>query len=204
MLSKETVKKVFPNAPIETIFECFKHYNIEDTVCQASLIAQMAEESGSFTRYIENLNYSAQGLARVWPNRFAKMDKTPNDLALKISRKPQEIANQVYANRLGNGDSLSNDGWKYRGRGAIQLTGKSNYRNIGKFMFKEGFTKSETYLLENPDCLSSVPFAIYSAFAFIVMNNIHKISDFKTMTKRINGGLTGYDHRLAFREKLLR
>jgi len=98
-------------------------YGIDSPQRIAAFIAQCSHESGHFEKLIENLNYSAKGLVMTWPKRF-----TTPELANKYARQPEMIANFVYANRLGNGDESSGDGWKYRGRGLIQLTGKYNYQ----------------------------------------------------------------------------
>jgi putative chitinase len=104
----------------------------------AALLAQSAHESGGFTRLSENLNYSAQGLANTWPRRFAvdpkAKVKAPNALAQSLNRQPEKIANVVYANRLGNGPPESGDGWRYRGEGLFQLTGKGNFEEFAAAM----------------------------------------------------------------------
>lgn len=194
---------MFPNAPAKDILVCFDKFSISDPECQVNIVAQMAEECGCFKRYVENLNYSAQGLANVWASRFSDGKGVPNELALSIARKPERIANIVYANRMGNGSESSGDGWKYRGRGAIQLTGKSNYIAIQEVLQKYDILEDGEDIVSNPDLLAKEPYNIYSAFAFLVKNNIHSIKDFKQMTKRINGGYTGLESRMAYREKLL-
>ena len=111
-------------------------YDIDSPQRIAAFIAQCSHESGYFEKLIENLNYGAKGLVMTWPKRF-----TTAELANKYARQPEEIANFVYSNRLGNGDESSGDGWKYRGRGIIQLTGKYNYQ---KFADTVGITLDET------------------------------------------------------------
>ena len=93
----------------------------------AAFLAQLAHESGQLTRLTENLNYSAKRLTQVWPNRFQTLEK-----AAPYEKKPEKLANYIYAKRLGNGDEASGDGWSYRGRGPIQLTGRGNYRAAGQ------------------------------------------------------------------------
>ena len=100
-------------------------YDIDTPQRIAAFIAQCSHESANFTTLSENLNYGVTGLARTWPKRF-----TTAELMNKYARQPEMIANFVYANRLGNGDESSGDGWKYRGRGLIQLTGKENYQHF--------------------------------------------------------------------------
>jgi putative chitinase len=105
-------------------------FEIDTTNRLAAFLAQCGHESANFTRLVENLNYSAQGLANTW-DRFSTSGRrggAPNALARRLERQPQAIANHVYADRLGNGNEASGDGWRFRGRGLIQLTGRANYR----------------------------------------------------------------------------
>lgn len=155
----------------------------------AEFCAQCAHESAGFRRLVENLNYSAEGLARTWPSRFALANKSPNLLARDIARKPELIANYVYANRLGNGNPDSGDGWKYRGRGIIQLTGKSNYQAAHDAL---GIN-----CIGNPDIVSSIECAARVAVWFWVKNKCGKASSFESQTKIINGGTHGIDDRRA-------
>lgn len=194
MTLEKAILKVFPDAPIGDIMDTIERFDIQNPI---EFIAQIAHESGNFRTYSENLNYSAQSLAKVWPNRFAGSEGTPNEKARLIARNPKEIANAVYNGRMGN-QIGSNDGWDYRGRGAIQITGKSNYKQVGEVLFGKGSTE----LLDNPDCLSKLPYAILSAGAYWKMNKLSTVHDFKQLTKRINGGFIGLEERLANKEKL--
>ena len=182
VVSKEPYSKWVP------ILERFmSQYNINTKERIAMFLAQASHESGGFSRLVENLNYSAEGLAKVWPSRYAEKGK-PNALALSIARKPELIANHTYANRMGNSTPESGDGWKYRGRGIFQLTGKSNY---------DAFFK-DTGVAASPDDLSSPTYAVLSACWFWNKNRLNAISDTKDVercTRVINGGLVGLDHR---------
>lgn len=155
----------------------------------AEFCAQCAHESGGFRRLIENLNYSAEGLARTWPNRFALANKSPNLLAGDIARNPELIANHAYANRLGNGNPDSGDGWKYRGRGIIQLTGKSNYQAAQDAL---GIN-----CVGNPDMVSGIECAGRVAVWFWVKNKCGDAPTFEAQTKIINGGAHGIADRMA-------
>lgn len=172
-----------------------------DTVDRAGdFIGQCAHESGNFTTLNENLNYSAQGLAGTWPSRFAVLDSsghpikpyTPTALAKSIERKPELIANNVYANRIGNGDAESGDGWKYHGRGLIQITGKENYANFGA-----------TVNMSAEDVVAyaqTFDGAVQTACWFWATHKLNQYADsgdIETMTRRINGGLNGIDDRIA-------
>lgn len=132
----------------------------------------------------ENLNYSASGLRKTFGKYF-----TYNE-SLLYERKPEKIANRVYANRMDNGDEKSGDGWKYRGRGFIQITGKSNYRLLSKDMGVD--------YINNPDLLLTEADSMISAIWFWNTNNLNRYADnddVYSVTKRINGGTNGLDHR---------
>ena len=134
---------------------------------------------------MENLNYSSKALRAV----FGKYFKTTNQ-ANNYARKPQKIANKVYANRMGNGSETSGDGWKYRGRGLIQLTGKNNYKDFSKWIGNDG-------VIDDPD-LVATEYAVHSAVFYWDKKKLNKIADqddVRKMTKRINGGLNGLSHR---------
>jgi putative chitinase len=156
----------------------------------AHFFAQTAHESGNFKAFSENLNYGAKGLRGIFGKYF------PTDaLARAYERQPQKIANRVYANRMGNGDEASGDGWKYRGRGPLQLTGKNNYRAFGKYIGRE------QEILDNPDIVAN-ELGFESALWFFDANKLWSICDqgvndatILALTKRINGGTHGLEDR---------
>jgi putative chitinase len=157
----------------------------------AHFFAQTAHESGNFKAFAENLNYGAAGLTGIFKKYFPTTEK-----ALLYERKPEKIANLVYGNRMGNGDEASGDGFKFRGRGALQLTGKDNYK-----VFSEYLKNPE--IMTNPD-LVATEFAFESAIFFFDRNKLWDICDkgvnkdtILALTKRINGGT----HGLADREE---
>jgi len=157
----------------------------------AHFFAQTAHESGNFKAFSENLNYGAAGLTGIFKKYFPT-----NEKALLYERKPEKIANLVYGNRMGNGDEASGDGFKFRGRGALQLTGKDNYK-----LFSEYLKNPE--IMTNPD-LVATEFAFESAIFFFDRNKLWDICDkgvnkdtILALTKRINGGT----HGLADREE---
>ena len=156
----------------------------------AHFFAQTAHETGNFKSFTENLNYSANALDAVFGKYFKRAGVDANEYA----RQPEKIANRVYASRMGNGDEASGEGWKYRGRGALQLTGKNNYQ-----AFSEYIKRPE--LVESPDPVAD-EYAFESAFFFFDRNNLWSICDqgvndntILQLTKRINGGTNGLDHR---------
>lgn len=157
----------------------------------AHFFAQTAHESGNFKAFSENLNYGASGLLSIFKKYF-----TTEALAKQYKRQPEKIANRVYASRMGNGDEASGDGWKFRGRGALQLTGKSNYQSFSNYLKKPE-------IMTNPD-LVATEFAFESAIFFFDNNKLWSICDkgvtkdtILALTKRINGGT----HGLADREE---
>ena len=161
----------------------------------AAWLATIAHESARFTRLVENLNYSAEGLAATWPARYADMAGEPNATARRIARRPDQIANLAYAGRLGNGSAESGDGWRYRGRGLIQITGRANYAASNLILGLElGID-----LLERPDLLEQPHYgALFSAewWHRHGCNELADTGDMAAVTRKVNGGLTGLDDRL--------
>jgi putative chitinase len=167
-------------------------YDINTSLRVAAFIAQCAHESSGFKTVIENLNYSAAGLRAVFPTHFAAGEEDA------YARHPERIANRVYANRMGNGDENSGDGWKYRGRGAIQVTGRGNYRLFGAGI---GF---DTLLA--PETLETPHYAVISAGWFWSSHSLNSYADardFLGITKRINGGVNGLADRQQRYNRLL-
>ena len=169
----------------DAICKILPDYNITTPVQVAAWIAQCAHESGNFKFLKENLNYKAESLLRVFPKYFPT-----EELAKKYERKPEMIGNRVYANRMGNGDEASGDGFRYCGRGLIQLTGKNNYTLFAASI--------QTPLEEITDYLETFEGAVQSSCWFWEQNNLNKCADTKdiiTMTRKINGGTNGLDDR---------
>jgi putative chitinase len=195
-VSKELAERWLPH--VQAAFDRFG-INTERQV--AAWIAQCAHESAGFKMLTENLNYSADTMAVVWPSRFAvlgpdkkpikvKGKNTPNKFALALHRQPELIANTVYANRMANGNIESGDGWRYRGRGLKQLTGKDNYTRCGQGLGLD--------LVASPDLLLTPEGASLSAAWFWSVNKCGPIADsgdFVALTKKINGGTIGLEDR---------
>ena len=172
---------------LKPLMDTFIKYNISTTQRQAAFIGQCAHESGNFKTLEENLHYKAESLMKVWPSRF-----TSDVVAQAYANNPEKIANKVYAGRMGNGTEESGDGWKYHGRGLIQLTGKENYDRCGKAISVD--------LINQPQLLVEPNYAAMSAGWFwnkAGLNDVADANDIETMTKRINGGLLGLDDRKA-------
>jgi len=164
-------------------------YSINNVNRQSAFLGQCMHESNSFKVLQENLHYSSNGLKSVWGSRFPT-----NEIADKYANHPDMIANKVYANRMGNGDEESGDGWKYRGRGIIQCTGKDLYKTLSNALNID--------LISDPDMLLEMPYASMSAGWFWNKKGLNDLADqnnyeaTKEMTKRINGGFNGLDDRI--------
>lgn len=192
MITAEQIKEIChgtknPNDLTEALNRVLPEYEINTKKRVACFLAQCGHESAQFNVLKENLNYSAEGLCKVWPKRF-----TSASMAAPYNRNPEKIANKVYADRMGNGSEASGEGFKFRGRGAIQLTGKDNYSKFAKSI---GKTLDETVAF-----CETLEGAIASACFFWNANKLNQYADsgdFTTLTKRINGGTIG----LADRQK---
>jgi putative chitinase len=186
MLTVEQLQKLkIDQKWLEPLNETLQKYQINTPDRIASFVGQCQHESGNFQLLQENLNYSADALIRIWGSRFPTKEE-----ADKYHRNPEKIANKVYGGRMGNTED--GDGWKYRGRGIKQLTGKENYRNCGNALGVD--------FVNNPDLLLEPKYACLSAGWFYNKHNLNELADkkdYETMTKRINGGLIGIDDRKA-------
>jgi putative chitinase len=180
-------------ADIDLVVKAINEAFPDSTLRQAAFIAQCAHESAGFTRRIENLNYSGDRLPVIFPKYF------PDEvLARSYHRQPEKIANVVYANRMGNGPTASGEGWKFRGRGYIQLTGKDNYTKCGKDIGVD--------LVATPEYLETPKGAVASAIWFWNMRKLSDLADegdMMTITKKINGGTHGLSERLAYYDRAL-
>jgi putative chitinase len=163
-------------------------FQINTPLRLAHFLAQCGHESGGFRAVQENLNYSADGLKKIFPKYF------PGNLSESYARQPQKIAARVYGGRMGNGAEATGEGYKFRGRGYIQLTGKDNYTAFGKAINED--------VLSNPDLVSS-KYALLSAAWFFSKNGLHKMADagatdvvVTNITKRVNGGTIGLADRI--------
>jgi len=184
-----------PQSVIDQIPEAAAKFNITTNLRLAHFLAQCALESVNFTAVVENLNYSAQRLLQVFPKYFKNVDVNA------YARNPQKIGSRVYANRMGNGDEASGDGFKYRGRGYIQLTGKNNYQSFTNHIGQD--------CLANPD-LVATHYPLASAGFFFDSNNIWAVCDqgssdavVTSVTKRVNGGTHGLAERIQNFKKFM-
>jgi len=172
---------------LEPLNEAFQKYDISTPVRQAFFVGQCAHESNNFTRLEEGLNYSASRLMAVWPSRFPTLDA-----AAPYANNPEKLANKVYGGRADLGNKEDGDGFKFHGRGCIQLTGRDLYERCGEAIGAD--------LINQPQLLVEPHYAALSAAWFWNKKGLNALADSKdydTMTKRINGGLTGLDDRKA-------
>jgi putative chitinase len=190
ILSKAQLAQLLPGNPYldywyHALEQALPDYDINTPARVASFMAQCAHESGGFRALKENLNYKAASLRRVFPKYF------PNDnVAAQYAGKQEMIANRVYGGRMGNGPEETGDGYRYCGRGLIQLTGKSNYQAFADSI--------ETPIEDLPEFLATFEGAVQSACWFWESNNLNQFADkgdILTMTKRINGGTIGLEDR---------
>jgi putative chitinase len=188
-LKLDKLKGHIPDAVIAMIPDTAAKFGINTPLRLAHFLAQCGHESGGFRATQENLNYSAKGLMGIFKKYF------PTEaLANAYARQPQKIAAKVYANRMGNGTEASGEGYKFRGRGYIQLTGKENYTAFGKSIGED--------MTANPDKVAS-QYALLSAAWFFSKNGLHKMADegssdavVTKITKRVNGGTIGLADRI--------
>ena len=185
-----TADGVFGPGTMKKAMEFYKFTPIR----AAHFFAQTAHETGGFKLFTENLNYSADGLQKIFGKYF------PGTLEESYSRNPEKIANRVYASRMGNGDEASSDGWKFRGRGALQLTGKDNYKAFSDYLKKPE-------IMTSPDLVATT-YSFESAMFFFDKNKLWSICDqgvndaaILALTKRINGGTHGLEDRNAKTKK---
>jgi putative chitinase len=178
---------------LEPLNECFDKYSINNPKRQAAFLGQVLHESNHLKSLVENLNYGAKGLMGTWSKRFPTLE-----IATQYERKPEKIANKVYADRLGNGPEESGEGFKYRGRGAIQCTGKSNYEACGKSLGVD--------LIGSPELLEQPLYAVLSAGWFWDTRSLNTKADLWDITgisKTVNGGTIGLAERTEISNKAL-
>lgn len=188
-LTKEQLAQIIPKNPyldhwFHALSQALPDYEINTPQRIAAFLAQCAHESGGFNFIKENLNYKAESLCKVWPNYFNAGN------AAQYAHNQEKIANRAYANRMGNGPEESGDGWKFCGRGLIQLTGRSNYQAFADSL-QISIDDASEYLKTFEGC-------VQSACWFWEANNLNQWADqgdILTLTKRINGGTLGLDDR---------
>jgi putative chitinase len=188
MVNNEQLKQLGIGSEwVDALNAAFARFDISTPLRQAAFIGQCGHECGNFKILEENLMYRAEALQKLWPKRFPTLE-----FAKQYERNPKKIANMVYANRMGNRDESSGDGFRFRGRGAIQLTGHASYFHTGQAL-------GEDFVM-NPDLVATPMYAALTAGWFWDTHKLNQYADsqdYKTMTKKINGGFIG----LADREK---
>lgn len=192
IITKSQLQRILPtNKEIDEwhqlINDLCPKYGINTPKRLAAFLSQCGHESADFRVLSENLNYSAESLMKVFAKYFRDVP------ASSYHRKPEKIANRVYSNRMGNGSEQSGDGWRYRGRGAIQVTGKSNYKECSQYLF------NDERLVDNPDYLTTKEGALLSALWYWNSRNLNReadAGDVSSATRKINGGFHGLEDRL--------
>ena len=171
----------------EPLNATFERFGINTPRQQAAFLGQCGHECGNFKVFEENLNYRAETLMKLWPKRFPTLE-----FAKQYERNPRKIANSVYSNRMGNRDEASGDGYRFRGRGAIQLTGYSSYFHAGQALGVD--------FVSNPDLVATPLYALLTAGWFWATHNCNELAEAANwvgLTKKINGGTIGLEDRVA-------
>lgn len=200
------LKGVVPDSVISQLPVVIQKFGAKTPLRLSHFLAQLAHESGGFTKAVtvENLSYSANRMAEVWPNRYATdpkiKKKLPNDLAKTLERNPVALGNNVYANRNGNGNEASGDGFKFRGRGYIQLTGKNNYAEFSRFIGED--------CVVNPDLVATKYPLASAAFFFNSSKTLWPTCDHgsddatvRAVSMIVNGGTIGIEDRIDYFHK---
>lgn len=198
-LTTTQVRQIMPKAPYERASQFAMYFTqwsdrfgIDTPARAAAFLAQVAHECSELNTLTENLNYSAEGLLKVFPKYF-----TRSNVGL-YARNPQKIGNRVYANRMGNGSEGSGDGYRYRGRGCIMITGRQNYKAYADSQYCNGD------LMGHPEWLAQMPGALKSAMWYWQKRGLNKYADkgdFEGLTKAINGGYNGLTDRKKYYER---
>lgn len=187
MVTAEQLQKLKINPALVDVFnETFDRWGIKTMRQQAAFIGQCGHECGNFTKLEEGLSYAADRLMKIWPKRFPTME-----IANKYARNPKALANFVYANRMGNRDEASGDGWRFRGSGWLQLTGHDNFYHAGKACGID--------FVMNPDLVRTPKYAALTAGWYWATHNCNELAergDNLALTKKINGGTIGLDDRI--------
>ena len=194
MVNAEQLAKLHIGAEwVDALNETFLRFNINTKNQQAMFIGQCSHECGNFRLLEENLNYRAETLMKLWPKRFPSLE-----FAKQYEKNSKKIANSVYANRMGNRDEASGDGYRFRGRGALQCTGHSTYFHAGKALGID--------FVMQPDLIATPKYAALTAGWFWETHKLNPPADaldFNKVTKIINGGLIGLDDRIKHTQQAL-
>lgn len=201
MITPSQFKEVFPRSKNQEAWcaalrDMLPMFGINTKHREAMFLAQCGHESAGWSTFVENLNYSAAGLRKVFGKYFPT-----DDIAAQYARRPEKIASRAYGGRMGNGPEESGDGWKYRGRGLIQLTGKNNYTAFSMD------TTGTMAIVDNPDIVAKdIEMCLKSALWFWKVKDLNRPSDagdVRTVTLRINGGTRGLEERAALFNRLM-
>ncbi len=195
-MTDEQLRAIMPHAPtgfLGPLEASMAEFHIDTPLRQAAFLAQIAQESAQLSRLVESLNYSEAALLAQWPKHFTAETARKYGRTAAHPANQEMVANLAYAERNGNGDVASGDGWRYRGRGAIQITGKYNYDKCGRALGVD--------LVAHPELLADPMQACRSAAWFWARNGLNALADEEDVvgiTRRVNGGLLGLDERMAY------
>jgi putative chitinase len=194
MVNNEQLRQMHINPDwVDPLNETFERFDISTPIRQACFIGQAAHESGNFKKLQEGLSYSAERLMVIWPKRFPTLE-----IAQKYARNEKALANNVYANRMGNRDEASGDGYRFSGKGLFQLTGHANFYHAGQAL--------DVDLVMQPELVLTPKYAALTAGWFWSTQKLNQFADardYKTMCKRINGGFIGLEDRIKHIEEAL-
>jgi putative chitinase len=194
MVNSEQLKQLHIDPKwVDPLNETFERFNISTPRQQAAFLGQCGHECGNFRVLEENLNYRAETLMKIWPRRFPTLE-----IANQYAKNPKKIANKVYADRMGNRDEASGDGYRFRGRGCIQLTGSANYFHAGKALGVD-------FIME-PDLVATPQYAALTAGFFWNTQKLNAIAESGNnlaLTKKINGGTIGLNDRILHTNQAL-
>lgn len=178
---------------VEPLNACFEEFGIEATAERQRFVSQYAHETLGFTRLVENLNYTPQGLLTTFPKYFNEESAYALGRTSEHSADQMMIANIAYANRMGNGEPATGDGWRFRGKGLCHMTGRTNHQLAGDGLALDLIAHPEIAIEPGPACRVGG--------WFWISNRLGEIEDFRTLTRRINGGYNGLDDRFAYLER---
>jgi putative chitinase len=194
MVNSEQLKQLHIDPKwVDPLNETFERFSISTPRQQAAFLGQCGHECGNFRVLEENLNYRAETLMKIWPRRFPTLE-----IANQYAKNPKKIANKVYADRMGNRDEASGDGYRFRGRGCIQLTGSANYFHAGKALGVD-------FIME-PDLVATPQYAALTAGFFWNTQKLNAIAESGNnlaLTKKINGGTIGLNDRILHTNQAL-
>lgn len=189
----EKLQGHLPDSIYQSLPDLCTKFDIDGPLRLSHILGQASEETGSFTVFTENLDYSAEALQKLFPRHFLNDDE--DDYA----RQPEKIANRIYANRMGNGDEASGDGYKFRGRGSLQTTGRSNYKALGDFLGVDLISNPE--LVATDYCMDSAAFFFKNGNLWHICDKGIDVATITIVTQHVNGGQINIARRIQYTQE---